>query len=663
MTDKSLVFFADKINEIYQHFNQSDQNGIMISAPRIVLVGTQSSGKSTLVNRMIGLDMMPIGDNMVTRTPVNVRLHYSEKQTSISISTMENGELREFFRTSLQTDIGEKIELFRKKISECTDNITKTKFSISDKSIFVDIQSNKVTNFSFVDLPGQVAIACDDRGQSDTLILEIEELIKKQIIIPNTIVLTVVQSKTDLETDIGLALIKKLQKQYKTFQTIGVITKPDLLDNFDKLNDIVSGNISKSVMLDDGYFVVNNKTESARKESEFFNQKFDCNKEIIIKKRYGISNLMSHLQTHLITSIKQCIPSIKTKMIDILKEQRVRSQILGIEIKDQQTKTNYFGKIIYQLNNEIINSLESHGNIPNIGQHIRKIIDTFVKNITCLNPFSESQMNNEHIINIIDSFNGYHLTSQVSLEQIVERCITDKKIKPIMLILPVSIECVNNIVLILENVIDKISKSGNIDNLESYPKLKNLIVSTLLANIKTYGENVVNEINKYLIIEENFFWSTSIDFKNTFNTLYLPKSNETFTVKKNQSHSSDSIATLNTNDIFKYNISLANDKQNKTIITNYNYDVDQVRTLSTEYYKTIIARARDYIVKIIIVGIIKKMETNINNDLNQLFANQSQNTMSDLFVENTETVTERINVSNNITKLEEIIQMLNSTDF
>jgi GTPase SAR1 family protein len=45
-----------------------------INIPRLVVTGTQSSGKSSIVNRIIGMNLLPVGDNMVTRTPINIRL-------------------------------------------------------------------------------------------------------------------------------------------------------------------------------------------------------------------------------------------------------------------------------------------------------------------------------------------------------------------------------------------------------------------------------------------------------------------------------------------------------------------------------------------------------------------------------------------------------------
>ena len=45
-----------------------------IEIPRLVVVGSQSSGKSSLLNSILGMDILPTGNNMVTRAPLQLEL-------------------------------------------------------------------------------------------------------------------------------------------------------------------------------------------------------------------------------------------------------------------------------------------------------------------------------------------------------------------------------------------------------------------------------------------------------------------------------------------------------------------------------------------------------------------------------------------------------------
>lgn len=47
-----------------------------IKLPRIAVIGTQSSGKSSLIEAIVGLDFLPRGDGVVTRRPLELRLKH-----------------------------------------------------------------------------------------------------------------------------------------------------------------------------------------------------------------------------------------------------------------------------------------------------------------------------------------------------------------------------------------------------------------------------------------------------------------------------------------------------------------------------------------------------------------------------------------------------------
>jgi len=44
--------------------------------PRLVVVGTQSSGKSSLLNGIMAADILPLGEQMVTRAPLSLQLFH-----------------------------------------------------------------------------------------------------------------------------------------------------------------------------------------------------------------------------------------------------------------------------------------------------------------------------------------------------------------------------------------------------------------------------------------------------------------------------------------------------------------------------------------------------------------------------------------------------------
>lgn len=47
----------------------------LLSLPKIVILGNQSSGKSSLVEQIVGLDFLPRGNGVVTRRPLELRMN------------------------------------------------------------------------------------------------------------------------------------------------------------------------------------------------------------------------------------------------------------------------------------------------------------------------------------------------------------------------------------------------------------------------------------------------------------------------------------------------------------------------------------------------------------------------------------------------------------
>lgn len=52
-----------------------------MSLPRIAVLGTQSSGKSSLLENIVGLDFLPRGSGVVTRRPLELRLVHMDART------------------------------------------------------------------------------------------------------------------------------------------------------------------------------------------------------------------------------------------------------------------------------------------------------------------------------------------------------------------------------------------------------------------------------------------------------------------------------------------------------------------------------------------------------------------------------------------------------
>ena len=75
ISNKELI----NINTTLKNINSEIKIDTTLETPNLVVVGSQSSGKSTLINRILGLDVIPVGSKMETRTPINIELINNSK--------------------------------------------------------------------------------------------------------------------------------------------------------------------------------------------------------------------------------------------------------------------------------------------------------------------------------------------------------------------------------------------------------------------------------------------------------------------------------------------------------------------------------------------------------------------------------------------------------
>lgn len=68
----------EKLSKLVKIIDDLRDEGLQdhINLPRIAVLGSQSSGKSSLLEMIVGLDFLPRGDGVVTRRPLELRLKH-----------------------------------------------------------------------------------------------------------------------------------------------------------------------------------------------------------------------------------------------------------------------------------------------------------------------------------------------------------------------------------------------------------------------------------------------------------------------------------------------------------------------------------------------------------------------------------------------------------
>ncbi|KAH0884503.1 hypothetical protein HID58_060599 [Brassica napus] len=185
-------------------------NSLWEALPTVAVVGGQSSGKSSVLESIVGRDFLPRGSGIVTRRPLVLQLHKMEEGTE---------EYAEFLHLPKRqfTDF----VLVRKEIQDETDRITGKSKQISPVPIHLSIFSPNVVNLTLVDLPGLTKVAVE--GQPETIVEDIESMVRTYVDKPNCIILAISPANQDIATSDAIKLAKEVDPAGE--RTFGVLTK------------------------------------------------------------------------------------------------------------------------------------------------------------------------------------------------------------------------------------------------------------------------------------------------------------------------------------------------------------------------------------------------------------------------------------------------------
>ncbi|ELK27172.1 Dynamin-1-like protein [Myotis davidii] len=227
------------INKLQDVFNTVGAD--IIQLPQIVVVGTQSSGKSSVLESLVGRDLLPRGTGIVTRRPLILQLVHVSPEDQRKTSGEENGveaeEWGKFLHTKnkLYTDFDE----IRQEIENETERISGNNKGVSPEPIHLKIFSPNVVNLTLVDLPGMTKVPVGD--QPKDIELQIRELILRFISNPNSIILAVTAANTDMATSEALKISREVDPDGR--RTLAVITKLDLMDAGTDAMDVLMGRV------------------------------------------------------------------------------------------------------------------------------------------------------------------------------------------------------------------------------------------------------------------------------------------------------------------------------------------------------------------------------------------------------------------------------------
>lgn len=197
----------DSKNIMLHLANISEELGSSFTYPKVAVVGNQSSGKSSVLESIVGLPILPKGNDMVTRRPLELTL--------LRDQTMSSGFKAKFESAGrIITSVADiQQEILARNMGEVTSD-----------PIYLTITSPNVHNLTVVDLPGFIRVT--KAGQDEKLPDTIRDMCLKYINNPTYMKLIVMDATNDRALSMGLEEVKKAHQFHNAF---GVLTKIDMI--------------------------------------------------------------------------------------------------------------------------------------------------------------------------------------------------------------------------------------------------------------------------------------------------------------------------------------------------------------------------------------------------------------------------------------------------
>ncbi|XAR64694.1 Dynamin GTPase [Bertholletia excelsa] len=269
-----------------------------IQLPTIVVVGDQSSGKSSVLESLAGIDL-PRGQGICTRVPLIMRLHHHPCR-----------------RPNLRLEYnGKTVETDHTHIANATNEIAGTEKGISNSPSTLMVEKMGVPDLTMVDLPGITRVPV--HGQPQDIYEQISAIIMEYIKPEESIILNVLSATVDFPTCESIRMSQSVDKTGE--RTLAVVTKVDKAPE-GLLEKITADDVNIGL----GYVCVRNRIgeesyeEARREETSLFQTHPLLSK--IDKSMGGVPVLAQRLVQIQASIISKCLPDIIRKINEKLEE-------------------------------------------------------------------------------------------------------------------------------------------------------------------------------------------------------------------------------------------------------------------------------------------------------------------------------------------------------
>ncbi|KAF2495757.1 hypothetical protein BU16DRAFT_608235 [Lophium mytilinum] len=351
LANQSYLNKIDKLREL---------NVKTIDLPQLVVVGDQSSGKSSLLESLTGFSF-PQAPGLCTRyaTQISCRRE-SEKKVVVSIIPRPGADaavdirLRAFKRNisnleneGLGSIIAEaNIVMGIRMTAEDTDSGLQ---AFSEDILKIEISGPDEEHFTVIDVPGIFRVSSPPLT-TDSDVALVKTIVESYMGNSRTVILAVLPSNVDVTTQEILKMAEVADPGGT--RTMGVLTKPDLVTENAMQDAVMELVLGRRNPLKLGYGIVKNrsaddqhstKAERLAKEETFFRE--PRWQRIESSGRCGIGSLKTRLQDLLMSISKKEFPHVKADVGKQLRQRREELEKMGPSRTEQSSQRMYLGRL------------------------------------------------------------------------------------------------------------------------------------------------------------------------------------------------------------------------------------------------------------------------------------------------------------------------------
>ncbi|KAL2354881.1 Dynamin family protein [Cryomyces antarcticus] len=425
------------IKELVAAINGLEQLGVEASdlpLPKIVVVGDQSAGKSSVVEAISEIKV-PRNSGTCTRAPLQINLAADDEPRAKWTCTVSLHKKYDFCNaepsnTSAQkqspfypwiekdfpSDFLFKIVHRKEELEEVllraqvatlnpgshpgnylsctingTDDTSQLQVEFSPNVVRLDISGPGLPNLAFYDLPGIINQSADTG--KPYLVKLVRSLVKEYVRSENALVLLACSMEGDIATSSASSIVRKMGAEHRC---IGVLTKPDRLpigDSVDIWKSVLNGD---KFRLGHEYYVTRQPaqpdleegithTQARLLEREFFEVVEPWSKTFSqFKSRFGTLNLQTALSRKLTQQIRANLPNINSQVARKLAQ--IEHELADLPDPPAANSLQIVLEALNRFNNIVERHIEGAHPYNDFRHQWRALAQEFVQNVIQMRP-------------------------------------------------------------------------------------------------------------------------------------------------------------------------------------------------------------------------------------------------------------------------------------